>query len=130
MQAQQQQQPSPGAAPAAAAACAVHIEGNNTGHIVKATVACSGGSITVGADNSTVRSVLQQNSTGVTWRADTCGLQNRTCVLAICGVQGGGLLDLHLTVTNYFDSTVYLWGVVCIAGNTRALLKVGSRDVG
>lgn len=75
VQAQQQQQPDPRAAPAAKAVCAIHIAGHNTGHIVTATVACSRGSITVGADNATVRSVLQKNSTGVTWTADPVGFR-------------------------------------------------------
>jgi hypothetical protein len=112
-------------ADAPAAVCSVHIKGRSKG-LSKATVACSTGSITAASDDSTALTLFRQGSRGVKWTAvDSCGLEAGVCLLAICGVGGGGLLDLDLAVSGYVDGTEYLLGVVCIAGNTRVNIKVG-----
>jgi hypothetical protein len=109
---------------AAAAVCSVHINGSSEG-LSKATVACSTGSITAASDNDTALALFRQGSTGVNWTTvDSCGLEAGVCLLAICGVRSGGMLDLDLTVSGYVDGTFYLWGVVCIAGKATVRIKV------
>lgn len=104
--------------PSATAVCSVHINGSSKG-LARATTSCTKGSITAAADNDTALALFQQSSTGVNWTTvDSCGVESGTCLLAICGVSGSGLLDLDLKVSGYVDGTWNLWGVVCIAGNT------------
>lgn len=118
------QPPPPSDAPAATAVCSVHIIGTNK-RLSRATVACSAGSITAASDSDTASALLQQGSTGVSWTTvEGCGLESRTCLLAICGVDSDGLLDLDLTVSGYVDVSLYLWGVVCVSGNARVSIKV------
>lgn len=112
---------------AAAPVCAVSISGNAEGGLDTATVACSKGSITAAADNESVLALFQADSAGVNWTADGlggCGLEGGTCLLAICGISGGGLLGLELKVSGYVGDTETLWGVVCIAGNATVRIKV------
>jgi hypothetical protein len=109
----------------AAAVCSVNVTGSSAG-LSTATISCRKGSIIAASDSDTAIALLRQNSTGVNWTTvDSCGLEGGTCLLAICGVSNGGLLDLNLAVAGYVDQTKYMWGVVCIAGNTRVHIKVG-----
>lgn len=47
-----------------------------------------------------------------------------TCQLTICGVQGNRPLDLQLVVVNATGDPEKLWGIVCIAGNSKVVIKV------
>lgn len=114
------------AQPPAGAVCSVHVEGSN-GSMSKSAVVCSRGSITAASDDPNARQLFQMDSSGVNWTDTLCGLEAKTCLLAICGVSGGGVLELQLNVSGYTDATTYLWGVVCIAGSTQASLKVSEQ---
>lgn len=110
----------------AGAVCSVHIEGSN-GSMSKSTVVCSRGSIVAASDDPNAWQLFQMDSSGVNWTDELCGLEAQTCLLAICGVSGGGVLELQLNVSGYKDATTNLWGVVCIAGSTQASLKVSAQ---
>lgn len=104
-----------------AAACAVEMRGS------KASLSCSRGAITAAAEPSVKRQM--QASVGkaaVTWTdGSTCGVEEGgTCQLTICGVQGNRPLDLQLVVVNATGDPEKLWGIVCIAGNSKVVIKV------
>jgi hypothetical protein len=90
----------------------------------KSAVVCSKGSIDAASDDPNALALFQAGSSGVSWTNTLCDMEASTCLLAICGVAGGGVLELQLNVTGYTDATKYLWGVVCIAGSTQANIKV------
>lgn len=89
----------------------------------KSAVVCTQGSIDAASDDPNALALFQAGSSGVNWIDTLCDMEAETCLLAICGVAGGGVLELQLTVSGYTDATNYLWGVVCIAGNTQASIK-------
>lgn len=105
---------------AAAVACSVEMRGP------KASLSCSRGAITASADAS-VKLQLQSPAAkaAVTWTEGSCGVdEDGTCMLTICGVQGNRPLDLQLVVDSAAGDPKKLWGIVCIAGNTKAVIKV------
>lgn len=113
--------------------CSIDVQGGPAG-LSKAQVACSSGGIIASADDPEHLKLFQGagSSNGVTWvTGSRCGLEANTCVLAICGVSGGDssnssskAVNISLTVNNITNLNSELWGVVCIAGDTKALLQV------
>ena len=113
--------------------CIVELQGDAaTQNLTRAHLACTGGSITATVDDPTVLQQLQSsgNTTGVAWGTGSCGFEPNTCTLAICGSTGGPVaapVNLQITVQNISDATAYLWGVFCIGGDIKAVLKVGTQ---
>lgn len=114
------QQVSPVAA-ATAAVCTAAVEGSEKG-LAKASLIYSRGNITAYVGDATALELFQGSSKGVSWASEPC--KQDYCLLTICGVQGGGLLDLDLMVSGYVDTTESLWGVVCVTGDTKATVRV------
>jgi hypothetical protein len=106
------------------AVCAVEMKRS------KASLSCSRGKITAAADPSVKLQLQASAKSAVTWTDDSeCGVEGGTCQLTICGVQGNVPLDLQLVVVNAAGDPKQLWGIVCITGNTRAVIKVRRRFV-
>jgi len=106
------------------AACVVEMRGSRT------SLSCSEGAITASAEAS-VKRQLQGSAAkaAVTWTDDkACGVEQGACMLSICGVKGNRHLNLQLVVANATGDPAKLWGIVCIAGNTKAVIQVGCQQ--
>jgi hypothetical protein len=117
--------------PAAVVTCSVALQGNGTAGPEKASILCHGGSIKAAADNLAVLRTLQSSSKGVAWQDDNCGIEAGSCMLAICGVNSSGTapVQIKLSVQGVADMTEARWAAVCIAGDTKAVLLVGTHGV-
>jgi hypothetical protein len=92
----------------------------------KASLSCSSGAITASAEASIKLQLQASGTSAVTWTdgSTCCVEEGGTCQLTICGVQGNMPLDLQLVVSNVTGDPEKLWGIVCIAGNIKAVIKV------
>lgn len=94
----------------------------------KASLSCSRGRITESAADPSIRIQLQASAkAAVTWTDDSnCGVEDRACQLTICGVQGDVPLELKLRLASA-PTDERNWGIVCIAGNTTAVIEVSMK---
>jgi len=102
------------------AVCAVELVAGN------ASLACSQGGIRAAADASLKRQLGGSGTTGqVEWVDDgSCAERLQSCMFVICGVRGDKVLELQLVIRNVTGNWSWYQGILCITGNTKAVLQV------
>lgn len=112
--------------------CNMLFQGGEGGSIQEANIQCTGGTITAALGRPTLVQQLQRSSKGVRWQpasSTACGVVLNGCVVAVCGASSTDSsnpatahIKLHVADVRVEDGNI--WGVVCIAGNTKAVLQV------
>lgn len=102
------------------AACAVELVAGN------ASLVCSHGGIRAAADASLMRQLgVSGAKEQVEWVDDgSCAERLQSCMLVICGVRGDKVLELQLVISNVTGNWSRYQGILCITGNTKAVLQV------